>query len=143
MNIAVNPGRKIIGRLAKGEDLLAALEKLALDHSITLGEVSAIGAVSQARVGYYNQAERKYYYIDLARPLEILNLIGNISVKDGKPMVHAHVTLGDKDGQAFGGHLAQGTLVFACEFTIQEYRSTTALVRQMDDPTGLFLWPPD
>jgi hypothetical protein len=25
MNIAVNPGRKIIGRLAKGEDLLAAL----------------------------------------------------------------------------------------------------------------------
>ena len=125
MNIAVNPGRKIIGRLAKGEDLLAALEKLALDHSITLGEVSAIGAVSQARVGYYNQAERKYYYIDLARPLEILNLIGNISVKDGKPMVHAHVTLGDKDGQAFGGHLAPGTLVFACEFTIQEYRSTT------------------
>ena len=48
MNIMVNPGRKIIGRLAKGEDLLAALEKLALNHSINLGEVSAIGAVSQA-----------------------------------------------------------------------------------------------
>jgi uncharacterized protein len=143
MNIAVNPGRKIIGRLAKGEDLLAALEKLARDHSITLGEVAAIGAVSQARVGYYNQAERKYYYIDLERPLEILHLIGNISMKDGKPMVHAHVALGDKDGQAFGGHLAPGTLVFACEFTIQEYRSATALVRQMDDPTGLFLWPAD
>ena len=46
MNIGVKPGRTIIGRLAKGEDLLAALEKLAQDHSITLGEVSAIGAVS-------------------------------------------------------------------------------------------------
>lgn len=143
MNITVNPGRKIIGRLAKGEDLLAAMEKLAHDHSITLGEVSAIGAVSQARIGYYNQTERKYYYIDLARPLEILGLIGNVSLKDGKPMVHAHVTMGDKDGQAFGGHLAEGTLVFACEFTIQEYKSTTALVRQMDGPTGLFLWPSD
>jgi uncharacterized protein len=141
MNIAVTPGRKIIGRLAKGEDLLAALEKLAQDHSITLGEVSAIGAVSQARIGYYNQSERKYYYIDLARSLEILNLIGNISLKDGKPMVHAHVTLGDKDGQAFGGHLAEGTLVFACEFAILEHQSTTALVRQIDGPTGLFLWP--
>ena len=143
MNIAVNPGRKIIGRLAKGEDLLAALEKLALDHSITLGEVSAIGAVSQARIGYYNQTERKYYFIDLGRPLEILNLIGNISLKDGKPMVHAHVTLSDHEGRAFGGHLAEGTLAFACEFMIQEYQSVTPLVRQMDDPTGLFLWPPE
>jgi hypothetical protein len=141
MNIAVKPGRKIIGRLAKGQDLLAALEKLAQEHSITLGEVSAIGAVSQARIGYYNQAERKYYYIDLARPLEILSLIGNISVKDGKPMVHAHVTLGDEDGQAFGGHLAEGTLVFACEFALLEHQSAISLVRQMDGPTGLFLWP--
>jgi predicted DNA-binding protein with PD1-like motif len=143
MNIVVTPGRKIIGRLAKGDDLLATLEKLAEKYGISLGEVSAIGAVSQARIGYYNQAERQYYYLDLARPLEILSLIGNISLKDGKLMVHAHITLGDQDGQAFGGHLAPGTLVFACEFTIQEYRSTKALVRQMDDPTGLFLWPPD
>ena len=103
--------------------------------------MQAIGAVSQARVGYYNQAERKYYFLDLARPLEIIALTGNISLKDGEPMVHAHVTLSDSDGRAFGGHLAEGTLVFACEFAIQEYRSATALVRQMDDPTGLFLWP--
>jgi len=141
MNITVTPGRKIIGRLAKGEDLLAALEKVAREQGITLGEVQAIGAVSQARVGYYKQVERKYYFLDLAHPLEILCLTGNISVKDGNPMVHAHVTLSDGDGRAFGGHLAEGTLVFACEFAIQEYQSATALVRRMDDPTGLFLWP--
>jgi predicted DNA-binding protein with PD1-like motif len=143
MNISVTPGRKIIGRLAKGDDLLAALEHCAREHGITLGKVEAIGAVSQARVGYYNQAERKYYCLDLARPLEILSLIGNISLKDDKPMVHAHVTLSDHEGRAFGGHLAEGTLVFACEFILQEYQSATPLVRQMDDPTGLFLWPPE
>ena len=143
MKITVTPGRKIMGRLAKGEDLLAALTNCAREHGITLGEVQAIGAVSQARVGYYHQAERQYYFLDLARPLEIAALIGNISVKDGEPMVHAHVTLTDSDGRAFGGHLAEGTLVFACEFAIQEYRSATALVRQMDAPTGLFLWPPE
>jgi uncharacterized protein len=143
VKITVTPGRKIMGRLAKGEDLLAALTNCAREHGITLGEVQAIGAVSQARVGFYNQAERKYYFLDLARPLEIAALTGNISLKDGEPMVHAHVTLSDSDGSAFGGHLAEGTLVFACEFTIQEYRSATALVRQMDDPTGLFLWPPE
>jgi uncharacterized protein len=143
VKITVTPGRKIMGRLAKGEDLLAALTDCAREHGITLGEVQAIGAVSRARVGYYNQAERKYYYLDLARPLEIAALTGNISLKDGEPMVHAHVTLSDRDGGAFGGHLAEGTLVFACEFAIQEYRCAAALVRQMDDPTGLFLWPPE
>jgi predicted DNA-binding protein with PD1-like motif len=142
MNITVTPGRKIVGRLAKGDDLLASLEKLAQEHNITLGEVTAIGAVSQARIGYYNQEERKYYFLDLSRHLEILSLIGNISVKDGKPMVHAHLTLGDSEGRAFGGHLAPGTLVFACEFAILEHQSATTLVRQMDEPTGLFLWPP-
>lgn len=141
MKITVTPGRKIMGRLAKGEDLLAALSKVALEEDITLGEVRAIGAVSQARVGYYHQTERQYYWLDLKRPLEITSLIGNISLKDGEPMVHAHVTLSDGEGRAFGGHLAEGTLVFACEFTIQEYQSATPLVRQMDDPTGLFLWP--
>ena len=141
MQITVTPGRKIMGRLAKGEDLLAALENCTREHGITLGEVKAIGAVSQARVGYYNQTERQYYYLDLAQPLEILALTGNISLRDGKPMIHAHITLGNNEGQAFGGHLAEGTLVFACEFIIQEYQSATPLVRQMDEPTGLFLWP--
>jgi len=141
MNITVTPGRKIIGRLAKDEDLLAALEKCAREHGITLGEVQAIGAVIKARVGYYNQTERKYQYLDLVNPREILSLTGNISLKDGKPMVHAHITLSGEDGHAVGGHLAEGTLAFACEFMIQEYKSATSLTRQMDDPTGLFLWP--
>jgi predicted DNA-binding protein with PD1-like motif len=142
MNMTVTPGRKIIGRLAKGDDLLLALEQLAGEHGVTLGEVTAIGAVSQARVGFYNQAERQYYYLDLAQPLEILGLVGNISIKDGKPMVHAHISLSDHEGRAFGGHMAPGTLVFACEFAILEHQSVTSLVRQMDEPTGLFLWPP-
>jgi predicted DNA-binding protein with PD1-like motif len=142
VKISVTPGRKIMGRLAKGEDLLGALTSCAREHGISLGEVQAIGAVSQARVGYYDQAERKYYYLDLNNPREILSLTGNISLKDGEPMVHAHITLSGDDGRAVGGHLAEGTLAFACEFAIQEYRSATPLVRQMDEPTGLFLWPP-
>ena len=85
MKITVTPGRKIMGRLAKGDDLLGALSSCAREHGITLGEVQAIGAVTQARVGYYHQAERKYYFLELPRPLEIVSLIGNISLKDGEP----------------------------------------------------------
>ena len=143
MQANIKEGRKVMGRLAKGDDLLAALQKVCADLDIKLGEVRAIGAVSMARVGYYHQADRKYMFIDLKRPLEILSLVGNISLKDDKPFVHAHVALSDQDGHTFGGHLAEGTAVFACEFVIQEYHAASAFRRHFDEETGLPLWPAD
>lgn len=140
MNAEIKPVRKIMGRLAKGADLLGALEEQCRLHNITLGEVWAIGAVTKARVGYYKQDIQKYMFLDLDKPLEILTLIGNVSLKDGQPMVHAHVTLSDAEGRAYGGHLAAGAPVFACEFVIQECQSEQVFQRALDEETGLFLW---
>ena len=117
-----------------------ALTAICQEMGITLGEVKAIGAVSRARVGYYHQDTRQYEWLDLNRHLEILALEGNISLNDGKPFVHAHVMLGDGEGRAYGGHLAEGTMVFAAEFVIQELKAERYLNRQMDEETGLFLW---
>ena len=139
----VTMGRKIMGRLAKGDDLLAAFAKICEENGIQLGELQAIGAVTQARVGYYDQFARKYMFLSFPEPQEILSLVGNISIKDNQPFVHAHLTLADQEGRAVGGHLAEGTLVFACEFWIQEYTSGKSLVRHHDEETGLFLWPKD
>ena len=141
LTILTQPGRCFMGRLPKGEDLLQALEKLCQEHQISLGELRALGAVTRARVGYYNQEERKYYFLDFDQHLEILALVGNISIRDGKPMVHAHVTLADEAGRAIGGHLAEGTPVFACEYVIHEYLADQTLARQNDPATGLMLWP--
>ena len=141
LTISTRPGRCFMGRLTKGDDLLLALEKFCEEHHITLGEVRALGAVTKAKVGFYNQAERKYYFLDFDQPLEILVLVGNISLKDGKPMVHAHVTLADHEGRAWGGHLAPGAPVFACEFAIHEYQADRTLNMQNDPETGLMLWP--
>ncbi len=141
MYLKVTEAQKIMGRLAKGDDLLGALTNICQELGITLGEVKAIGAVSQARIGYYHQDTRQYEWLELDRHLEILALEGNISLKDGQPFVHAHVILGDGQGRAYGGHLAEGTIVFAAEFVIQELKADRSLNRQMDDETGLFLWP--
>jgi len=141
LTVSTRPGRSFMGRLAKGDDLLQSLEKFCQEQNITLGEVRALGAVSRARVGFYNQEERKYYFLDFEQPLEILALVGNISLKDGQPMVHAHVTLANAAGRAWGGHLAAGTPVFACEFAVHEYQADQTLARQNDPETGLMLWP--
>jgi len=128
-----------MGRLPHGGDLLETLTELCIRHDVRLGRVEAIGAVSRARVGYYDQTKHEYRCLELDRPLEILSLIGNVSLRDGRPMVHAHITLGDDQGHAFGGHLAPGTIVFACECTLQAFEGPP-LERKPDATTGLMLW---
>lgn len=130
----------LMGRLSYGADLLQELTALCREEGVTLGRVEAIGAVQKARVGFYNQQAREYEYIEIDQPLEILNLVGNLSLKDGEPMVHAHITLSDREGKAHGGHLAPGTIVFAGEYVIQ-LLDGAPFVRGLDEETGLPLWP--
>ena len=139
--IDVAPGRAVMGRGAFGKDLLDEISAVCRDEGITLGRVEALGAVQKATVGFYNQNSRRYEILELDRQLEITALVGNVSLKDGRPMVHAHITLSDREGNAYGGHLVAGTVIFACEFIIQELAGP-ALVRVFDEPTGLPLWEP-
>ncbi len=143
MDVIVKTARRIMGRLSMGDDVLAALTKCCELHNVRLGEVRALGAVSKARFGFYDQSVRKYHFIELDKHLEITSVIGNISLKDGKPFIHAHVTFTDDKGTALGGHLAEGTIVFACEYVIHEYQSDQIPERGYDEETGLFLWKKD
>ena len=128
-----------MGKLTYGADLLEELTEVCRKEKVQLGRVEALGAVSRARLGFYNQQTREYQFFELDQPLEITKLVGNVSLKDGKPMVHAHVTLADEAGKAFGGHLAPGTIVFACEFILQAFEGPT-FERGFDEQTGLPLW---
>lgn len=132
-------GPVYMGRLAFGSDLLEGITAICRERDIRLGRVEALGAVQRSVLGFYDQNAREYSFFNLDSPMEITKLVGNISVKDGQPMVHAHVTLADEQGRAYGGHLAPGTTVFACEVIVQAFEGTE-LVRQYDDQTGLPLW---
>jgi len=136
---SVRLGKMVMGRGGFGEDLLEQITSVCRAEGITLGRVEALGAVQKARVGYYNQNSRQYEFLELDRHLEITALMGNVSLKDGEPMVHAHVTFSDDEGRAYGGHLVPGTVIFACEFVIQQFEGE-ALVRGLDEDTGLPLW---
>jgi predicted DNA-binding protein with PD1-like motif len=128
-----------IGKLEHGADLLEELTAICKEKDIHLGKVEALGAVQKARLGYYNQDAKEYSFFELNKNLEITSLIGNISLRDGQPMVHAHITVSDSDGKAFGGHLAPGTIVFACEFVITTLDGPQ-LTRDHDEQTALPLW---
>ncbi len=129
----------IMGKLSCGCDLLEELTNVCKTRGIELGRVEALGAVQKARIGFYNQETRTYQFIELDHSLEITNLVGNVSLKDGNPFVHAHVTLADEEGKSYGGHIAPGTVVFACEFVLEAFDGP-AFNRSPDEETGLPLW---
>jgi predicted DNA-binding protein with PD1-like motif len=135
----VQPGKSYMGRLPHGADLLESLTAFCVENAVRLGKIEGLGAVQKARIGYFNQKTRKYQFNDIDKAMEITALIGNVSLKDGKPMVHAHVTLADENGNAVGGHLASGTVIYACEIVVQAQEGLV-LERGSDPETGLPLW---
>ena len=130
---------RFVARLAKDCDLLEEITDICRKEGITLGRVEALGAVQKACFSFYDQGTHTYKPLSLDEPFEILGLTGNVSMRDNEPFVHAHVTLADGEGRAYGGHLATGTIIFACECVIEAF-SGPALKRELDGPTGLFLW---
>ena len=128
-----------MGRLDHGADLLEEIAGICRDNDIRLGRVEAIGAVRKARLAYYDQQTFEYRFFTLDRPLEITKLAGNISLKDGSPFVHAHITLADETGAVYGGHLSEGTIIFACEVVIESMEGP-AFERKFDEETRLPLW---
>ncbi|MFV9568426.1 PPC domain-containing DNA-binding protein [Thermoanaerobacter mathranii] len=136
---SVSIERRFIGRFQYRKDLLEEINKIITSENIRSGEIRIIGAVSKAVFSYYDAQSKNYIYISKDEHMEILNATGNISVKDGKPFAHVHITLADKNGNAFGGHLMEGTIIFAAEFVISDY-GENKLERIYDETTGLQLW---
>ena len=132
-------GRVLICKLEKGDDLLESIVEICKKKGIQVAAIHAIGALSEVKVAYYNQEEFKYEEFKLEGRFEILNLAGNISLKDKEPICHAHLTVGSRDGKAFGGHLLKGCKVFACELFIYELIGPP-LNRGFDETTKLPLW---
>jgi len=135
----VRSERILMGTLPCGSDLLGELIDICVQEKIRLGRIEALGAVSRARLGFYHQETREYRYYAVNAPLEISCLQGNISLKEGNPFVHAHAVLSGARGRSYGGHLASGTVVYACEYIIEVF-SGPDFSRQYDEETGLGLW---
>ncbi len=131
--------RSFIGQLSYGEDLYDSLTEIVRREKVILGRIHGIGATTEAVVAYYDQHSKTYQSLEFKSGMEILNLSGNVSIRDGQSFVHAHITLSDAQGNVFGGHLMKGTKIFACEVTIEEFDGEP-LERGKDDRTGLFLW---
>ncbi len=126
-------------RLERGDDLLERLNAVAAELRFDAATLQIVGAVERLAVAYYRQDTHEYERHEYDAPHEISGGVGNVSLKDGKPFVHIHVTGSGADGKAVAGHLVDGTRVFLIEAYFRRLDGP-APVRQLEEDLGLPVW---
>jgi uncharacterized protein len=120
-----------------GDEPMSLLTRFAEKQRIHAARFTAIGAFSEAVVGYFDWQKKDYEKIAIGEQVEVLALVGDIALAKGKPKVHAHVVLGKRDASAHGGHLLQARVRPTLEVVLTE--SPAHLVREHDAQSGLAL----
>lgn len=109
------------------------------ENNILAGAVYGIGAVNNVTLRFLNPVTMKYVDRTFEEQMEICNLTGNISEKDGQVYLHLHIILGRSDYTCVGGHLLEGTINGACELVVERLDGP-ALPRYQDSETGINLY---
>ncbi len=121
-----------------GDELAAGLNRFASEQKLAGSSFKAIGAFSAVKLAWFNWETKKYQpSVVLNEQVELLSLVGDIALKDGKPQVHAHVVIGKADGTAHGGHLLEAVVRPTCEVILTE--SPEHMQKQIDPESGLAL----
>lgn len=106
-------------RFDKGESFPGALADYCRENRIGAAVVlGGIGMLSGTTIGRYDGSQ--YEKTVLEDSLEVLSLQGNISMKEGEPFAHLHVSIADHDFTARGGHLFHGTVSMVIELAMIE-----------------------
>jgi len=124
-----------------GDEIVSNLKTFAKEHHLAGSSFKAIGALSDAKVGWFNWEMKKYETAaEIHEQIEVLSLIGDIALKDGDPEIHAHMVVGKRDGTAHGGHLQEAHVRPTLEMILTE--SPVALQKRHDPESGLALIRP-
>jgi len=123
--------------LDTGEEVLAGLKELATREKLTAAQISAIGAFSDATLGYFDWEKKEYLKNPVKEQVEVVAMLGDIGEEDGEPALHVHLVLGRRDGTTLGGHLLEAHVRPTLEVIVTE--SPAHLRRRKDAETGLAL----
>ena len=121
----------------KGEEVVQGLTAFASSERLRASQITAIGALSSVTLGYFDRESRQYQRIPVAEQVEVLSLLGVVTLDGEKPKLHAHVVIGRRDGSARGGHLLEGRVWPTLEVIVEE--SPRHLRRRTDPESGLAL----
>jgi predicted DNA-binding protein with PD1-like motif len=124
--------------LKTGDEVMGCLQEFAAKERIGGAQVTAVGALSGAKLAYFDWEAKQYRPIPVAEQVEVASLVGDIAIgPDQKPSVHVHAVLGRRDGTALAGHLLEARVRPTLEIIVTE--SPAHLCKAKDAESGLAL----
>jgi uncharacterized protein len=125
--------------LATGDEVLSSLQQFVQRENIHAATFTAIGALSDAVLLYFNWERKEYEKVPVREQVEVAALIGDVADDPkGKPTLHIHIVLGTRDGSAKAARRRP------CPTTLEVIvtESPAHLRKVKDDETGLALIRP-
>ena len=119
------------------DQVMAGLKAFAEEQHLAASHFTAIGAFKDVTLGYFDWEKKDYLKIPVHEQVEVLSLVGDVTINDGKSNIHAHVVLGKRDGSTCGGHLIEAEVRPTLEVILTE--SPAHLERRFDKEAGLAL----
>ena len=131
-------GKNFLVSIQIDEPVIETLTFVCETNAIMNGQISGIGAVKEIEIGAYDLDSKSYLRKQYPDNHELLSFQGNITLKDGDPFIHAHITIGNHDLHTWGGHLFEMKVAIVGEFIIRKIDSNTH--RKLDKNIGLAVW---
>jgi predicted DNA-binding protein with PD1-like motif len=133
----VRQGERVQLRFLSGETFPGPLlDFLAREH-VGYASLTGLGAVRAATLSYWNAETQQYETHHFDEQMEVVSLIGNVTLRNDAPFIHAHVTLGRRDLSVIGGH--QNELVVHPTLEVWLRPDETPVRRALDDSCGLYV----
>lgn len=133
--------RTFVVVLASGDEVLSAIQDFIEREKVRAAAITAIGALSEATLLYFDWNKRSYEKIPVDEQVEVASLIGDVAEgPDGNPALHIHLVVGTRDGSAKAGHLGRALVRPTLEVVVTE--SPAHLRKVKDRETGLALIRP-
>lgn len=124
-----------------GDDAYSGLYKFAREYHVTAAHFTAIGALSGARIAWFDPACKMYRQNTLNQQIEVLSMVGDIALNsNGQPAVHTHMVVGLPDGTTRGGHVLEADVRPTLEVMVTV--EPQAMHRKHDPATNLTLIDP-
>ena len=131
-------GEKIFVSLQSGDLINKSLTEISVKENISNAWINGIGAIDSVEVGYMDVVNKKYQKRNFNDNYELISLIGNISIKDGVPFVHTHITFSDTEYKVFGGHLFDANITATGEIILTV--ADSKIDRQFNENVGIHTW---
>lgn len=130
-------GNQYVLKLAPDEEVMSTLVEFVSREVIRAGYFMAFGAFSKVRLRYFDMKSDQYKDHEVDQQVEVVSLMGNIAIAEGKPMIHMHAAVADGQSRTFSGHIGEGYVSPTLEVFLT--RLEGELRRTKDPDTGLEL----